>query len=340
MRKISFRGKQTNNKSKLRIPSEAQVSNMVTKTPLSKRPTKPWCRTGAKFNMQSWILKNCKTWEAIILHWEITIRPQSTLLINFSMIANSWTMTRVVSRKKARLRWECTIMISRSKTGRIFNHRTQRNSYLMMETSKILKAKRHHYNKQAHWCWVATNLKSQCKRWINIISLPSKSRQTHYQKPRWSNSGKPISTWVPWNRLMQQKATCISSWTHWTQVYLKLNRNRETSKFHDMKVGLGWTRRQNSTLKQQIDSSFLPEKFNLTKNMKPKWKEDSNSAALETLTKPSSRKSNFIFIKVMPKKTQRTVVRRMLKKVIIWSLDWTRAVTYHSKRRISRRETW
>jgi hypothetical protein len=49
-----------------------------------------------------------------------------------------------------------------------------------------------------------------------------------------------------------------------------VNRNRETSKFHDMKVGLGWTRRQNSTLKQQIDSSFLPEKFNLTKNMKPK----------------------------------------------------------------------
>lgn len=119
-----------------------------------------------------------------------------------------------------------------------------------------------------------------------------------------------------------------------------LNRNRETSKFHGMKVGLGSTRKQNSTLKQQIDSSFQPERSNLTRSMKPKWKEDSNSAALETLTKPSSRRSNFIFIKVLPKKIQRTVVRRMPKKMTIWWLDWTRAVTYHSKRRITRQETW
>lgn len=74
--------------------------------------------------------------------------------------------------------------------------------------------------------------------------------------------------------------------------------------------------------------------------MKPKWKEDSNSAASETLTKQSSRRSNFIFIKVLPKKTQKTVVRRMLRRVTIWWLDWTRAVTCHSKRRISRQETW
>ncbi len=153
---------------------------MVMPKGLSRLRTSSWCRTGAMPSMPNLMLKNCKTYVAIILHWVITIRRLCRRRISYFITRNSWILKRQTSKRSRRQRWECIIMILRNRTGPILNPVTKRISQnhkarWMAECSSK--------SQRGQSCWATIN----CKWYQQTHCNTHKKKPTTRRRWWWSN---------------------------------------------------------------------------------------------------------------------------------------------------------